>query len=386
MPYSSGVAGKPYMGPIGGGGWQVGPHVLDPPGAKGNKPVDATAARPSTDKFVKPKPTNSNIPKVVKGVNGTRMAGLFSSGPMSFLANTLGLKGPGLYFNIATNLTGSSDRTTQWKRLGYKSKDDYDQAMRKYEIDTGKSSATGKPLTQEQLAALKGPSTEDLESIYHHPDLPGPTSNRVGSDVDTSTPGLQGSGAVPEMKGMSTADQQMFQWARNFKGLAEKVKPGQAGYAVIQQALGKAPTEIKDVDFSSEDSALFGMPESEQKIRESGGFTEWSTDMGLDAPAKQEMSAQQFLKDRINSGFYAASSEQQPNFDGTSQPIGGNSPEDPLQTQDFDNANTNPAEVVATPLHPLNKQPSPETEAANTEYGAMKFRFDPVKNMMVRVK
>lgn len=195
-------------------------------------------------------------------------------------------------------------------------------------------------------------TTKDLESIYHHPDLPGPASNRVGSDADTSTPGLQGPGAVPEMKDMSTADQQMFQWARNFKGLAEKVKPGQAGYAVIQQALGKAPTEMKDVDFSSEDAAAFGMPKSEQSIRKSGGFTEWNTDMDVDAPAKVEKSAQAFLKDRINSGFYAASSEQQPNFDGTQQPIGGDSPKDSLIKQDFENANSNPVEVMGadTPI------------------------------------
>ena len=178
----------------------------------------------------------------------------------------------------------------------------------------------------------------------------------------------------------------MFQWARNFKGLAEKVKPGQAGYAVIQQALGKAPTKIEGVDFSSKDATAFGMPKPEQAIRESGGFTEWTTDMDVDAPAKAEKSAQAFLKDRINSGFYAASSEQQPNFDGTQQPIGGDSPEDSLVKQDFDNANTNPAEVVPTTYHPLNIKPSPEAEAANAEYGAMKFEFDPAKNMMVRIK
>ena len=39
MTSSYGIGGKPYMGPVGGGGWQVGPHVLDPLGANGNKPV-----------------------------------------------------------------------------------------------------------------------------------------------------------------------------------------------------------------------------------------------------------------------------------------------------------------------------------------------------------
>lgn len=37
------------------------------------------------------------------------------------------------------------------------------------------------------------PTTEQLEAVYQHPQLPGPSTNPVGSDADPETPGMQGS-------------------------------------------------------------------------------------------------------------------------------------------------------------------------------------------------
>ena len=392
------------MGPVGGGGWRVGPHVLDPAGANGSKPVDATSTRPSADKFEKPKPSATKGPKPPTGLQGNRMAGFFGG-----LKNWAG-KGFAA-FNVLD--AANSARQGKWNEaagslatwgLTSAVSNPWLAPFALDLIDTQHAGPRGPlpELTAEQKTLQEqirkkgeesgsfrytdGSTTKELESIHHHPDLPGPAGNKVGSDLDPSAPGLQGSGSVPEMAGMSTADQQMFQWARNFEGLAKKVKPGQAGYAVIQQALGKAPSKIEDVDFSSKDAAAFGMSKPEQDIRQSGGFTEWTTDMDADASAKVEKSAQDFLKERINSGFYSASSKQQPNFDGSNDTIGEDSKPIPLEVQDFDNATKNPAEVVPTTYHPLNKPPTAEQERENAEYAAMEFQFDPSKNMMIRIK
>ena len=218
------------------------------------------------------------------------------------------------------------------------------------------------------------PTEKELESAYLHPDLPGPKNNPVGGDADPVTPGLQGSGAP----GAVTGDNPFAIWAKKYKNLAEKVKPGQAGYEEIQKALGKTPAGVPASAYEGGTKLTdgeFEAPElkSDPKIDFNSGFN-------------VSQDAKDFAAGAISAIKTSASSLQQPNFDGTTQPIGGDSPTDPQPVQDFNNANTNPAEVVGYLGHPLNKQPSAEAEAANAEYGAMKFEFDPVKNMMVRIK
>ena len=95
-----------------------------------------------------PKPPVTTAPGAgaPKGVFGTRMAAAATKVP--WWQNLLGHAS--LLSTIASTLTGDSSRTNKWKRLGYKSQEQYDEAMRAYELKTGKSSETGKPLTQEQ--------------------------------------------------------------------------------------------------------------------------------------------------------------------------------------------------------------------------------------------
>lgn len=79
---------------------------------------------------------------------------------------------------LATNLTGSEDRTTKWKRLGYASPEAYNQSMRDYEARTGKSAHTGRPLSESP--SVVPPKTEPVDQMTTNND-----GSRVSSDGGT---------------------------------------------------------------------------------------------------------------------------------------------------------------------------------------------------------
>lgn len=400
MTSSYGIGGKPYMGPIGGGGWQVGPHVLDPAGANGSKPVDATATRPSTDKFEKPKPSTAKAPKPPTGVQGNRMAsggwlghilgggfrlwdatkvvnpnlsdrdrGIAATGVIHPLLGSA-MQGLSWIDDRMTELTGvsSSDPLVSGRGAGH---------------TAFKNNNPAKIRTIEPPKAVPDNPNDDWADPIAGP---GPADNPVGYDADPDTPGLQGSGAPganPYEPG--TKEHGMFIWAKKYKGMAEDVLDKvenrglkQAGYEQIREALGKTPATPPASVYETGTGLTAGEIEA----------PDLKSDVKYDPDFKVDYSQnpQGFLSDKISLLTTSASSLQQPNFDGSSQPIGGDSPKDSQPEQDFNNANTNPAEVVPTTYHPLNIKPSEEAEKANAEYGAMKFQFDPAKNMMVRIK
>ena len=169
--------------------------------------------------------------------------------------------------------------------------------------------------TQIPPTVTEKPTQEELEAIYLHPDLKGPTNNEVGGDADPVTPGLQGSGAP----GAVTGDNPFAIWAKNHKGLAEKVKPGQAGYEEIQKALGKTPSGVPASAYEGGTKLTdgeFEAPElkSDPKIDFDSGFN-------------VSQDAKDFAAGAISAIKTSASSLQQPNFDGTTQPIGGIRPQ-----------------------------------------------------------
>lgn len=249
----------------------------------------------------------------------------------------------------------------------------------------GRSALSGKDQRNKDLKAIEGtlaPVREavNTESLREEPEQTAPVAPEVTAPASSPAPAADPGPAAPS--DMSEADKAMFQWAQNFQGLAKKVKPGQAGYDVIQKALGKDtaqnPYSINgDFKLEGVDVGDLYKPaiDLKGKIESDPNFT-----------ASYKDAPQEFLSDKISLLTTSASSLQQPNFDGSDTAIGGSTPKSPQPVQEFENANTNPAEVVPTTYHPLNKAPSAEAEAANAEYGAMKFEYDPVKNMMVRVK
>ena len=66
-------------------------------------------------------------------------------------------------------------------------------------------------------------------------------------------------------------DMAMMEWAKAHKDLAEKVKPGQAGYDAIQLALGKTTVEPEDIRGFMDDS---GKSAEEARTILGGGFVE----------------------------------------------------------------------------------------------------------------
>ena len=448
MTSSYGGGYKPYMGVPGHGNMGVGPVVFDPLGSNnGGKPVDGTLLRESWEKIKKPttapasntgvkfgpqipsggqkvtpvtavggkNPIIGNTSKAATtvaptGSQGGRMAGLWGSITNNPVVKWGGRALQGLNVlstvdNIRKGQGGAATTNLAFmfpKASALVLADQRPAGGALFDED-GKSLLP--TLTPEQLAlqakirsksgdsfrypdspeVTEKPTQEELESAYLHPDLPGPKNNPVGGDADPVTPGLQGAGDPGAVTSTATSDNPFAIWAKKYKNLAEKVKPGQAGYEEIQKALGKDTSVIPASVYGSDLKFTPGGTDAPDGFAPKGGLKsdiKYDGDISYD-PTK---GAQDFLKGGITALTTSASSFQQPNFDGTTQPIGGNSPTDPQPVQDFENANTNPAEVVGYLGHPLNKKPSAEDEAANAEYGAMKFQFDPVKNMMVRVK
>jgi len=205
----------------------------------------------------------------------------------------------------------------------------------------------------------------------------GPKGNEVGSDYAPSEPGIQGSGDPK-----SVGSNPWAIWANKYKGLAEKVKPGQAGYEEIQIALGKTPQN----PYSGAGDFTLGDKDVSEVYKPTIDLKSDIAPITDDFKVNYNTAPEGYTAGNSDLLYASASAFQQPNFDGTSQPIGGNTPEKSQPVQDFTNANTNPGEVDGYLGHPLNIKPSAEAEAANAEYGAMKFEFDPAKNMMVRVK
>ena len=188
-----------------------------------------------------PKPTVKPSVTPPKGMFGGRMAGILpgvqqwatraASSPFGRAVS----KGGAFFFGrddgSANFLLGAMETANTLDSLGIKTD----------ELLFGK-----KPVVEPKVPpkvppkVTEKPTQEELEAIYHHPELKGPTNNEVGVDYDSATPGTQGSGAP----GAVTGDNPFAIWAKHHKGLAEKVKPGQAGYEEIQKALGKTPSGV----------------------------------------------------------------------------------------------------------------------------------------------
>ena len=102
---------------------------------------------------------------------------------------------------------------------------------------------------------------------------------------------------LAETYGEETAeDKAMAIWALSNKDLAEKVKPGQSGYAAIQRALGKTPEAApKEVEALVADS---GYTAEEAKNRLEGGATEVVFEKGKE-PVATVVDPQAFLSNAI---------------------------------------------------------------------------------------
>ena len=178
---------------------------------KGPKPPSSSAIVPQTQQIF----TNQNVPTpagprgMTPRLPGTKVGApttpLLPAAPaQGFLKGALQKLGKfgGPVLNTIF-LTSSEDPEIRIKRLGYKSQEEYDQAMDAYEQKTGKSSKTGKPLESGELSAVD--PQQAIPPVPVDPRGPGrlddpiagkgPDGNQVGSDAQPATPGLQGSAA-----------------------------------------------------------------------------------------------------------------------------------------------------------------------------------------------
>ena len=88
-------------------------------------------------------------------------------------------------------------------------------------------------------------------------DYPISSSTKKITSEDSELPSAPVYDAEEQVKkhGVKKAeDLAMMEWAKAHKGLAEKVKPGQAGYDAIQLALGKTTVEPEDIRGFMDDS------------------------------------------------------------------------------------------------------------------------------------
>ena len=88
-------------------------------------------------------------------------------------------------------------------------------------------------------------------------DYPISSSTKKITSEDSDLPSAPVYDAEEQVKkhGVKKAeDLAMMEWAKAHKGLAEKVKPGQAGYDAIQLALGKTTVEPEDIRGFMDDS------------------------------------------------------------------------------------------------------------------------------------
>ena len=120
------------------------------------------------------------------------------------------------------------------------------------------------------------PTTEDLEKIYHHPDLKGPKGNEVGSDSDPEEPGRQGPGDPPGPPGaVRTNENNVVQVGRSLSG-ANAALEG-LGLAPLQDAArffeGYKPT-ARTGGFSADDAQVMGMSKKDAETIGAGGSVE----------------------------------------------------------------------------------------------------------------
>ena len=144
------------------------------------------------------------------------------------------------------------------------------------------------------------------------PDGDGDGDKGGGGDGDPTpiTDKMRSAKQLAETYGEETAeDKAMAIWALSNKELAEKVKPGQSGYAAIQRALGKTPeAEPKEVEALVADS---GYTAEEAKNRLEGGATEVVFEKGKE-PVATIIDPQAFLSNAI--GQYNSEAAQSTTF------------------------------------------------------------------------
>ena len=132
-------------------------------------------------------------------------------------------------------------------------------------------------------------------------------------ETDTPTAPVYNAKERVKTHGVKKAeDMAMMEWAKAHKGLAEKVKPGQAGYDAIQLALGKTTVEPEDIRGFMDDS---GKSAEEARAILGGGSVETviDGDKPFETTINPAPAAQKFAADRValvseamkNAGFQA---------------------------------------------------------------------------------
>ena len=192
----------------------------------------------------------------------------------------------------------------------------------------GDNKTTTEPVKPTEPPKTKQPPKSVVENPNDSWDDPiagkGPKGNEVGSDAAPNTPGLQGPGdpaapaPAPNSPGnpyeKGTQDHGMYIWAQKYKGLAENVKPGQAGYDAIQVALGKKPQNPYEggADYKLGDKDVSEVYKPTIDLKSDIAPITDDFKVGYDtAPEGYSAGNSDLL-------YASASAFQQPNFDGSS--------------------------------------------------------------------
>ena len=272
---------------------------------KGPKPPSSSAIVPQTQQIF----TNQNVPTpsgprgMTPRLPGTKVGApttpLLPAAPaQGFLKGALQKLGKfgGPVLNTIF-LTSSEDPEIRIKRLGYKSQEEYDQAMANYEKTTGKSSKTGKPLESGQFGLV--PPQQAIPAVPVDPRGPGrlddpiagkgPKGNEVGSDAQPEVPGLQGSAAPaptgPTQETTRTNENGIEQKGKDLSSInsglsAVGVGPLQDmgrffdGGAFKVNAPATKETKEQAEEFSVDDAVAMGMPKSQAESIKRGEMTE----------------------------------------------------------------------------------------------------------------
>ena len=199
-----------------------------------------------------PKSTPAPTVTPATGANGGRMAGILGgiqrfTGPL-----VRGLGGVQLLTDptVEGKMTGGASMIfpqlalplTAGTFVGNWMKDNLPESDFVSGRGAGRLALSGKDQRDKDLKAMEetlAPVREVLntESLREEPEQTAPVTPEVTAPTPSPAPAADPGPTAPS--DMSDADKAMYQWAQNFQGLAEKVKPGQAGYEVIQKALGK---------------------------------------------------------------------------------------------------------------------------------------------------
>lgn len=162
---------------------------------------------------------------------------------------TATLNGQPVIADGSGNWLDHSDRTqmmSEKPKVGKYSKGDQSRSTKKPKSKKPGSSALPSLKPGDDILA------EDYPDGTPKPGTPVPTPNPAPNP--TPTPTYNAKERVEKYGVKKAEDMAMMEWAKAHKGLAEKVKPGQAGYDAIQLALGKTTVEPEDIRSFMDDS------------------------------------------------------------------------------------------------------------------------------------